>query len=205
MIDYQYLETLFIQLLNVGPILPGSINEQDAKCGKKGCRCMKSENPQKHTRFQLSYTLENKRTTLYVRKAELESTKHMTDAYREMRKLITALSLESVRISRIVGATEAANKMSTVFKKSIQKTFGIKCETQIIRKLRESRDNWKKRAIERKKALDKLTITNRDLKLSRKKWREEALMQRKKILSLEVVVEEKNKTKHIVLKPEKKN
>ena len=186
--SYQHLETLFGQLFNLGPILPGSINKQHVKCGKEGCHCMKEENSKKHIRFQFSFTLESKRSTVYIRKADIASAEQMTESYKKMRKITTALALESVEISRKIGATRASEVISTIFKKILNKTFNFKNVPKSMTNIIKSRDNWKERAIERKKISDKLKITNRDLISSRKKWRKEALKQRKEIIRLKDII-----------------
>ena len=188
--SYQHLETLFGQLFNLGPILPGSINKQNVKCGKEGCHCMKEENSKKHIRFQFSFTLESKRSTVYIRKADIASAEQMTESYKKMRKITTALALESVEISRKIGATRASEVISTIFKKILNKTFNFKNVPKSMTNIIKSRDNWKERAIERKKISDKLKITNRDLISSRKKWRKEALKQRKEIIRLKDIIKE---------------
>jgi len=197
--NHQHLETLLGQLFNLGPILPGSINKQNVKCGKPWCHCMKEENSQKHTRFQFSFTLESKRSTVYIRKADIASAEQMTESYKKMRKITTALALESVEMSRKLGATKASEVISTIFKKVLNKTFNFKNEPKSMTTIKKSRDNWKERAIERKKISDKLKITNRDLLSSRKKWRKEALKQRKEIICLKEIIKEIDKPKNNIL------
>ena len=62
-----------VELLNEGPMLPGSIKKQWNVCGMPGCRCKDPENPQKHgPYFQLSFTLAGKSTSMFVKDDEYE-------------------------------------------------------------------------------------------------------------------------------------
>jgi len=56
-------DKLILAFFKLVPFLPGAITKQYKICGKPNCRCMDKENPRKHPSFQLSYTLENKRST----------------------------------------------------------------------------------------------------------------------------------------------
>ena len=42
------IEQLKQRLLNLGPVLPGSISEQWNVCGTPGCKCKDPANPEKH-------------------------------------------------------------------------------------------------------------------------------------------------------------
>ncbi len=96
----KHLEKLILNFLNFKPILPGAVTKQYKTCGKPNCRCMDKDNPQKHPSFQFSYTLENKKSTVYVKKSEVEIARKMTDSYKNLRKIITDITLESVKITR---------------------------------------------------------------------------------------------------------
>ena len=61
------IEQLQGQLLDLGPLHPGSISEQYNVCGTPGCRC-KDKNPHKHgPYYQLSFTWQGKSSTRFVR------------------------------------------------------------------------------------------------------------------------------------------
>ena len=198
---YKNLETLISQLFNLKPLLPGTVTKQYRICGKPNCRCIDKENPQKHLAFQFSYTLENKKSTVYVKKVDVEVAKKMTDSYKEMRKIITAISLETVQLTRKYGATEASNIMVSCFESARNKALRGKPESGKFIDAKISRDSWKKRALKRKKELDKRMVTIRDLADSRKKWRTHTLELRKEKIELEkVITEQREKINKLELK-----
>jgi len=82
------LKDRLIELLNEGPMIPGSIRKQWNVCGMPGCRCKNSKNPQKHgPYFQLSFTLAGKSTSMFVREAEFSELTELTKRYREFKSL----------------------------------------------------------------------------------------------------------------------
>ena len=82
------LKNQLIELLNEGPMIPGSIKKQWNVCGMPGCRCKNPENPQKHgPYFQLSFTLAGKSTSMFVREAEFSEISEQTERYREFKSL----------------------------------------------------------------------------------------------------------------------
>jgi len=83
-----------IELLNKGPMLPGSIKKQWNVCGMPKCKCKDPEDPQKHGPYnQLSFTLAGKSTSMFVKDDELDYMTEVTDRYRQFK----ALSLKLVQ------------------------------------------------------------------------------------------------------------
>ncbi len=77
-----------IDLLNEGPLLPGSIKKQWNVCGMPGCRCKDPDNPRKHgPYFQLSFTLAGKSTSMFVKEEECEHMMVATQRYRQFKAL----------------------------------------------------------------------------------------------------------------------
>ena len=77
-----------IELLNEGPLLPGSIKKQWNVCGMPGCRCKDSDDPRKHgPYFQLSFTLAGKSSSIFVKKEEFEEMTVLTEWYRRFKAL----------------------------------------------------------------------------------------------------------------------
>jgi hypothetical protein len=77
-----------IELLNEGPVLPGSIKKQWNVCGMPGCRCKDSDDPRKHgPYFQLSFTLAGKSTSMFVKDEEFEDMMLITERYRQFKEL----------------------------------------------------------------------------------------------------------------------
>lgn len=90
-----------VELLNEGPMLPGSIKKQWNVCGMPGCRCKDPENPQKHgPYFQLSFTLAGKSTSMFVKDDEYEYMASLTDRYRRFKSLSLKLSQSYVTAER---------------------------------------------------------------------------------------------------------
>ena len=80
------------RLSQLGPILPGSLSEQWNVCGKPGCRCKDSQNPQKHgPYYQLSFTVDGKSSSLFVKKEDLKVIRACMKRYTQFRKLNTDL------------------------------------------------------------------------------------------------------------------
>ena len=99
-------DKLILAFFKLEPFLPGAITKQYKICGKPNCRCMDKENPRKHPSFQLSYTLENKRSTVYIKKSDVKIAQEMTEVYKNARKIITDMALESIKLTRQHGAEE---------------------------------------------------------------------------------------------------
>lgn len=80
------------KLMNLGPILPGSLSEQWNICGKKDCRCKAKTKPQKHgPYYQLSYTVNKKSSSLFIKKEDLGEVKKRMSNYKTFKILNTKL------------------------------------------------------------------------------------------------------------------
>lgn len=92
------------QLLNLGHAHPGSITKQFNVCGKPRCKCKDPDNPIKHgPYYQLSYTVAGKSTSRFIRKSELAEAQKRIKQYRELKRLITALTKAYVELSKKTG------------------------------------------------------------------------------------------------------
>ncbi len=167
---YKLLETLFFELLQLKPFLPGTLTEQYRICGKPNCKCIDKKEPKKHPAFQLSYMLENKRSSIYISKSEVEQADEMTKAYRKLRKIITDISLETVKLTRQYKPAEAAQIVNSIINKARNKTLGGKPGSGKLRDAKISAKKWKNKALERQKKLRKNNIAIRDLNDSRDNW-----------------------------------
>jgi len=82
------VEQLKRQLVQLGPMHPGSLSEQYNVCGKAGCRCKDPKDPQKHgPYYQLSFTWRGKSRTRFVRAERLADVRQKVTNYRRFRKL----------------------------------------------------------------------------------------------------------------------
>lgn len=199
------LEVLAEELARLGPLLPGSISEQYSVCGKKNCRCSSKSNPQRHgPRYQLSYTLGGKSSSMFIKQDDVEAVYNMTASYRRMRLLSTDLALEAIKLSREVGPPEAQKKIQIALDKAKCKPIRTKPEPARYKDLEQSRDKWKERAIKRGDIQEQNRIKFRDLEQSRGKWRSEALSLRQRMVLQKEKLEE-NKKELIAVKQELHN
>lgn len=89
------------ELSRLGPILPGSISTQWNVCGKPGCRCKDPTKPRKHgPYYQLSFTVDGKSSTLFVKKADLKALRDCVKRYKQFRALNTQLLSASIQWAR---------------------------------------------------------------------------------------------------------
>ena len=92
------------QLLEVGPLHPGSITEQYNVCGQAGCRCKDPKKPQKHgPYYQLSFTWQGKSSTRFLRPEQVEPMRQKVANYKRLRELMNewvSLGVELERAER---------------------------------------------------------------------------------------------------------
>jgi len=92
------------QLLELGPVHPGSISEQYNVCGQPGCRCKDAKNPQKHgPYYQLSFTWQGKSSTRFLRPEQVEPMRQKVANYKRLRELMNewvSLGVELERAER---------------------------------------------------------------------------------------------------------
>lgn len=82
------IEHLKRQLVELGPMHPGSLSEQYNVCGKPNCRCKDPKNPRKHgPYYQLSFTWRGKSQTRFVRAERLAEVRQKIANYKRFREL----------------------------------------------------------------------------------------------------------------------
>ena len=93
------------QLLELGPLHPGSISEQYNVCGNPGCRCKDAKKPQKHgPYYQLSYTRQGKSRTRFLCPEQVEEMCQKVANYKRLRELMNewvGLAVERERAERV--------------------------------------------------------------------------------------------------------
>jgi hypothetical protein len=95
------IESLKKQLLELGPMLPGSISEQWNVCGTPGCKCKDAKHPVKHgPYYQLSFTAAGKSSTLFVKKRDLAEARRRNRRHRRFKELVKQLTLAHVETAR---------------------------------------------------------------------------------------------------------
>lgn len=98
------IEEIRKELENLGSMLSGSISVQWYVCGKKGCKCMDTENPKKHGPYhQLSYRIAGKSSTLLIKEEDIEKAKQYIANYQRFKKLNKELLLANVAHIRLNG------------------------------------------------------------------------------------------------------
>lgn len=101
------------ELLEAGPMIPGSIRKQWNVCGMPGCRCKDPENPRKHGPYhQLSFTLAGKSTTMFVKEDEYERISAAVERYHEFKSLSLRLIQSYVEEERAVRRERSGKRHS---------------------------------------------------------------------------------------------
>ena len=89
------------KLLNLDPMLPGSISEQWNVCGTPGCKCKDSAMPKKHgPYYQLSFSVGGRSSSMFIRKADISEARRRVKSYQEFKKLTTELIQANVDLIR---------------------------------------------------------------------------------------------------------
>jgi hypothetical protein len=90
--DESAIERIKAQLVQLGPVLPGSLSKQWNVCGSPGCRCKDPKHPRRHGPYhQLSYTLRGKSSTVFVRAEDVAEVRRRLRRYGEFKRLCGAL------------------------------------------------------------------------------------------------------------------
>lgn len=95
------VEQLKQKILNLGPMLPGSISEQWNVCGTPACKCKDPITPQKHgPYYQLSFSVGGRSSSMFIRKADISEARRRVKSYQEFKKLTTELIQANVDLIR---------------------------------------------------------------------------------------------------------
>ena len=111
-IRIQQIETQIAQtkkeLVDLGPLHPGSLSRQYNVCGKPGCRCKARSNPRRHgPYYKVSYVFRGRCTSRFVPRQHLTAVRAELANYKRLRKLIetwVALALRLVKEKRKLSA-----------------------------------------------------------------------------------------------------
>lgn len=96
------IERLKQQIVNLGPLRPGTLYERHSVCGKPGCRCSRPKNPVRHGPYHyLSYTFEGKSYTEFVSKQRLSLVQREIDNYHKLMKKVKALVHNSIELAKL--------------------------------------------------------------------------------------------------------
>jgi hypothetical protein len=81
--------TIKQNLLQLGPMHPGSVSQQFQVCGRKECRCMDPQKPERHgPYYKLAYVYRGKPVCRFVRAACVDDMKIRLAVYKQFRSLM---------------------------------------------------------------------------------------------------------------------
>ncbi len=98
------------QIAKLVELRPGALSEQYNVCGTPGCRC-KGNPPKKHgPYYQLSYSLNKKSTTRFVKKEDLRRIRKEIKAYAKLRELVDRWVALATELSDMKTASQKARR-----------------------------------------------------------------------------------------------
>ena len=100
-IEERRIKQIKKKLMQLGPMLPGSISEQWNVCGTPRCRCKDPERPVKHGPYhQLSFTISGKSSTMFIKKEYLPEVRRCLKRYEQFKTLCTELVHAYIALTR---------------------------------------------------------------------------------------------------------
>lgn len=98
------VEQLKKKLVQLGPMLPGSISEQWNVCGTPDCQCKDPDKPVRHgPYYQLSFTVGGKSSTMFIKKEDLPEARRRVKRYQQFKELCRDLLHAYVALTRNTG------------------------------------------------------------------------------------------------------
>ena len=98
------LQRIKKELVNLGPMLPGTLGKQWNVCGTPRCRCKDPKNPLRHgPYFQLSFSIQGKSSSLFIKKEDVAEVQKRILRYEKFKKLTMALIQAHVELARKMG------------------------------------------------------------------------------------------------------
>ena len=89
------------EIIELGPLRPGTLYSRYSVCGKPGCRCARKRKPLKHGPYHyLSYTFAGKSHTEFVPAEQLKKVQKEVSNYNRLRKLVRQLVINSMKLAR---------------------------------------------------------------------------------------------------------
>jgi len=106
--EEERIRQILHQLVNLGPMLPGSLSKQWNVCGTPGCQCKDRKKPIRHgPYFQLSFSVKGRSSTLFIKSSDVPEVKRRIRRYRQFRELVMALAQAYVDMVRTQGLTRS--------------------------------------------------------------------------------------------------
>jgi hypothetical protein len=99
--EEQQVQRIKKQILDLGPMLPGSLSEQWNVCGTLGCKCKDPQKPIRHgPYYQLSFSVKGRSSTLFIRTEEVPEARRRIQRYQRFKELAMALTQAYVDLAR---------------------------------------------------------------------------------------------------------
>jgi hypothetical protein len=99
------IEGIKTALRTLGSLRPGSLSRQYHVCRKAGCRCQDPDKPRRHgPYYHLDYVHHGKKTTRFIRPAQLAQVRCHLANYKQLRRLMDqwiTLALEQAELLRL--------------------------------------------------------------------------------------------------------
>jgi len=100
----QSVEQLKRKILELGPVLPGSISEQWNVCGTPGCKCKDTVNPKKHgPYYQLSFSVRGRSSSMFIKNEDVFEARKRVKRYQDFKRLTMDLVQAYVDLIRVEG------------------------------------------------------------------------------------------------------
>jgi hypothetical protein len=88
-------------LLDLGPLHPGSLSRQYNVCGKPGCRCKDRHKPRRHGPYhKVSYVFRGRFTSRFVPHQTVKAVRAELANYKQLRKLTQAWVELALRLAK---------------------------------------------------------------------------------------------------------
>ena len=187
-------------LINLECVIPGKVREVQVTCGTPGCKCMKTENPQKHTSRQMSYTKDRKTKVLFVKKEDVKTISNMNLKYKQMRDSLAVFAHETTEMIKQYGAEESESLINAYINNINNKRITSKPELQDLRETRISRDKWKEKAKKRSAEIEKKNQKIKQLKESSQRCKKKFFDTRTRADELQKQLNEKKREIALLLK-----
>ena len=89
------------QLMDLGPLHPGSLSQQYNVCGKAGCRCKARPKPRRHgPYYKISYVFRGRFSSRFVPRQQVRAVRVELANYKRLRKLTETWVGLSLRLAR---------------------------------------------------------------------------------------------------------
>ena len=99
-------ERLIGELLDVPPLLKGTVNKIYTRCGKPSCWC--ADSPGGHAHIRITWNQNSKTVTRKIPADKLSRVRNLTDNYRNFRSLRRQLSELNIQIKQMLDCYQTA-------------------------------------------------------------------------------------------------